>query len=221
MTAVLTPNDAVSVVPRPTARPIWRTYGGGGIAVGGSLLLIATIMEWAMFAQGGPGSAWFAPFALTFYAALVLLALATIPLAFGSTGSDGLMRRSVLGKAGILAYGWGFLASQIAYLLSVYVLGPGTERDAVGAIGAVFTALQVAGALAAIVAVLRGDVATGLARWVLIPAVAVGIAGGALSNAGAPLEATMAVFCLSALAQSIVGVSFLVSRQAAPRRRAA
>jgi hypothetical protein len=201
---------------RPSSRPVWRTYGGGGLLLGGAVLLFATVVEWIAYAGGAGDIGALLTYGIAFVAALAVLAVSTLPLALGSTGRDGVVGASVLGRIALVAYGWLFLAAQIALLFATFAEGGDVASTASLAI----TVAQTVAAIVAVVVIVRARIATGVARWSFAVSVAVGIVAGALANATPALDAVMVGFCLSAISIALVGLTYLVGRDASTEARA-
>lgn len=198
----------VAVDPRLSARPIWRSYGGGGLILGGVVLLAATLVEWAYGAGEGKDGVLGMTYGIAFLVALVVLAAATLPLALGTTGRDGIVRGSTLGRIGLIGYGVAFLGAQIAYLYMSF-----TTVDA-SAVNLVLSIVQTLCAILAVVAIVRARVVSGVARWSFLVSVVIGVVAGISSNAGAPFEAVMIGFCISAASIAFVGATYLFSAEA-------
>jgi hypothetical protein len=133
----------------------WRLFGGGGLIVGGVLWLIV-----ALAGVGGALGTWLQ------IIAYIALALAGFALAFGQTGSNGVVGGSVLGKLSFIAFGVGFALLALLPLLGFVGVGLppvlATVAIVLIAIGAV---------IGAVVAYQKG-VARGIARWIFfVPAV--------------------------------------------------
>jgi hypothetical protein len=198
-------------------RPVWRSYGGGGLALGGTVLLAATIVEWVAYAEGADDGVLLLAYGIAFVAALSVLAVATLPLAFGATGRDGVVGASTVGRIALVGYGWAFLASQIALLFATFALAP-DAASAARTTSLVLSLVQAAAGIAAAVIVFRAEIATGLARVSLGVSVVIGIVAGVIAGAGAPLELMMLAFCASAVSIALVGLTY-VSGPASVRRR--
>lgn len=206
---------SASDVAETSARPVWRSYGGGGLALGGLVLLCATFVEWAYYAQGAVDDVLLLSYGVTFVAALVVLAVSTVPLAFGSTGRDGVVGRSLAGRIALVGYGWVFLAAQVALLLATFA---GVE--AASTVNLVLTLVQTGCAVVAVVVVYRARIARGAARWSLALSVLVGIVAGVVSNVAPSLDVVMAAFCLSAASIAFAGVTYVLWRPVRSRRTA-
>lgn len=204
--------DAPSVSDAPVpARPVWRTYGGGGLLLGGSVLLFATIIEWIASADPAAGDGMLLAYGVAFVAALAVLAASVLPLALGSTGRNGVVGASMLGRVALIAYGWLFLAAQVALLFATYADGGG----AAAVLSLALTGAQTIAAVVAVVVIARARVATGVARWSFAASVAAGIVAGAVANAAPSLEIVMIGFCVSATSIALVGLTYLGQRSGA------
>lgn len=196
-------------VARP-ARPVWSRLGGGGVTAAGSLLFVATILEYFYVTSDDPSDALLVPFVITFSLSLLVYLAAAFPLAFGAHGDDGIVGSSVAGKAGFIGFGVFILAAQMVYLLSNYFTEPDSDFAAANAASLVLIGLQYLSALVAAVVVMRAGVATGFARWSLLAMLMLGIACGIVAQTGS-FEVLTAAYLVSTAAQVVVGVSYLTA----------
>lgn len=132
----------------------WRLFGGGGLLVGGLIWLLGEILKYA--SQMTVGS-WLEA------VGVVVVGVALFFVAFGQTGSNGAVGKSVLGKAALVVFGIGWLLLGIVWVLAVAGAPIGIAGTLV-TIGAVL--LAVGGVVASII-VLQAGVARGAARWIL------------------------------------------------------
>jgi hypothetical protein len=120
----------------------WRLFGGGGLALGGLLWLIATVVP------GAPG--WLGG------VALIVIAAALVFVAFGQTGSNGAVGASLPGKISLVVFALGWL------LLGINAFVP------LGATVALIAAiLVIVGGFASAWFIFSRRVAKGAAGWVL------------------------------------------------------
>ncbi|MER3389526.1 MAG: hypothetical protein RJQ01_05785 [Microcella sp.] len=176
----------------------WRIFGGGAMLAGSVAWLIALLIQAA--GQGGEISTW-----LTIIGFL-LLAASGFFLAFGQTGSNGVVGGSVLGKLGFVAFGVGFLLMAIVPLLAALGVALPGELVTVGAI-----LLVVGGIVGAIVTYQKG-VARGSARWFFaIPAV-VALIWVATTLGWIAIGGNILVTIL-VIAYAVAGLLFLLNRR--------
>jgi len=203
----------VSTRPSST-RPVWQRYGGGGILIAAILLLVATILEYVYWTADGDQTGTFVVFVIAFSLSLLLYLASMFPLAFGGHGDDGIVGRSIAGKAGSIAFGVLFLAGQALYLLANYFTDAASDFAAANVASIVLAVLQYVAALVASIVIVRAGVARGLARWSLLVATIVGLVFGIIVQTGTSLELTTILYCISTVVQALVGVSYLT----APRK---
>lgn len=196
-----------------SAPPVWRTYGGGGLVVGGGVLLIATIVEWVAVAGGAVDSLLLLAYGILFVLALTVLAASCAALALGTTGRDGIVRGSLLGRAALIGYGVLFLLAQAAQLLERFA-----GADALANVSLGLSVLQIVCGVTAAVVAARAGVLTGFARVALLPSVLIGLLAGMVAASGAALDAVMIGFCVSAASIVLVGAAYTVSRPVARRQ---
>jgi hypothetical protein len=162
-----------SLVPA-TPNRVWSRLGGGAIALGGTLLLTATVIEVAL--RDDAAGPMLPVFAVLFLASAAVLALAMLPLALGSTGADGITGTRTLGKVALLCFGAVFVLNQTLYFGATYGAPAGTDLSAVAWLPVVLNAAQFVLLLTASIAVVRAGVTTGAARWALLAMTVVTIA---------------------------------------------
>ncbi len=172
----------------------WRLYGGGGLILGGLLWLIVAIIG-----AGGIGM-WLQ------IVAYIALAIAGFMLAFGETGSNGVVGGSVLGKIGFVAFGIGFA---ILALVPLLALG-GVALPAELAIVAVVL-IAVGAVVGAIVAFQKG-VARGVARWIFFVPAVLAVVWLFVTVGSVALGGNILVILLS-LALALAGVAYLLNRK--------
>lgn len=170
----------------------WRIFGGGGMLAGGLLWLIALIV--AAAGAGGPIPAWLTA------VGYLLLGASGFFLAFGQTGSNGVVGGSVLGKIGFVAFGVGFLLLGLLPLLGVL----GTS---------VFVAILVVlgGIIGAVVTYQKG-VARGAARWFFAVPIAMSIVW-LLATSNVLAIAGNVLPLLVALAYALAGLVLMLNRR--------
>lgn len=204
--------DASTSTPaaRPGRRPAWGVWGGGLITVGGTLLLIATLVEVPL--QEDASGALLALFAVLFLGSAVAHALAMVPLSGGRTGADGIVGGSVVGRLALLGFGAVFLTSQTVYFVVTYALPPVDDYSGAFVLTLVLSVTQLLLLLVASLVVLRAGVAVGAARWALLALTVVAVVTGAVANAADSLAvATVALLC-STGAQIVVGLVLATTR---------
>lgn len=207
---------ASSAAPR-SPRPVWQRLGGGGILVAAALLLVATILEYVYWGADGDRSATLIAFIPIFSLSLLVYFAAMFPLAFGRSGSDGIVADSVVGKASLIAFGTLFLANETLYLIANYFTDPASDFVAANVASLILAALQYLAALVAAVVIIRAGIARGAARWSLLIAVVIGLICGSIVQSTDSLELTTFFYGISTLVQILVGISYLT----APRKEAA
>lgn len=139
----------------------WRIFGGGGMLAGGLLWLIALIV--AAAGAGGPIPAWLT--ALGY----LLLGVSGFFLAFGQTGSNGVVGGSVLGKLGFVAFGIGFILLGLVPLIG----STGTSLPAGTTTFAVV--LMVLGGIVGAIVTYQKGIARGVARWFFAVPIAISV----------------------------------------------
>lgn len=128
----------------------WRLFGGGGIALGALLWLIAAIV--------GPSSELILWLNLL---ALLLIAAGFFFVAWGQTGSNGAVGNLLWGKLALWAVALGFLLYAVFVLLFLIQVAYVTELATIGWV------LITLGAIAAAVAISTKGVAKGVAKFAL------------------------------------------------------
>lgn len=176
----------------------WRIFGGGGMLAGGLLWLIALIV--AAAGAGGPITGWLMTLGF------LLLGASGFFLAFGQTGSNGVVGGSVLGKLGFVAFGIGFLLLGLIPLLSSF----GTSLPAGTA--TVATVLIVIGGVIGAVVTYQKSVARGAARWILAIPVVISIVW-LFSTAGWLALGGNVLVTLLALAFTLAGLVLMLNRR--------
>ena len=176
----------------------WRIFGGGGMLAGGLLWLIALIV--AAAGAGGPISGWL------YTIGLLLLGASGFFLAFGETGSNGVVGGSVLGKLGFVALGVGFLLLGLIPLLASFGT---TVPDGLLTLGIVL--IVIGGIIGAIVTYQKG-VARGAARWIFFIPAAIAVVW-ALSTLGFVLIQGNVLTTLLALAYALAGLVLMLNRR--------
>lgn len=190
------PDPAARADPLTGTVPLaqWRQLGGGGLVLAGVLQSAGAVVT-AFPDVLGP-SAWFFPLADLF------LAIAAAFVAFGSTGSNGAVGTSVLGKLATVVFGIGWLV-----VFATGVFGGGSALTTYIAL-----ALVAVGGLVAGLVILSRGVATGVAGYAFIVMVVFG--GLYLAESAASLLPhdwwVGLVFGLLVVA---TGVAYVASRQ--------
>jgi hypothetical protein len=188
-------------------RPAWSRLGGGGILAAALLLFSATILEYFYWVPaGGDSPALLVAILVTFGLSILLYLLCVFPLAFGSTGSNGIVGRSVVGKIALLAFGIGFAALQTTYLMNTYITG----GDA-GAVSPVLAAVQYLGVLVAAIIIARVGIATGAARWALLVGAVVSAVCQVVVQTAVSYEVVTIAYSVSTIVQAAVGVTYLIA----------
>lgn len=176
----------------------WRLFGGGGMLAGGLLWLIALIV--AAAGSSGPLTGWLTTIGF------LLLGASGFFLAFGQTGSNGVVGGSVLGKLGFVAFGIGFLLLGLIPLLGSF----GTALPA-GTATVALVLIVIGGIIGAIVTYQKG-VARGAARWFFAVPVVLSIVWLFVTAGWLALGGTILV-TLVALAFALAGLVFLLNRR--------
>lgn len=175
----------------------WRLFGGGGMLLGALLWLIALLVAGA--GSGGELTSW-----LTIIGFL-LLGASGFFLAFGQTGSNGVVGGNVLGKVAFVAFGVGFLLLGLVPLLSVLgVALPGELRT----IGVVLIAV---GAIVGAIITYQKGVARGLSRWFFFVPAILSVLWLATTLGWISIGAILAT--IVAAAYVIAGLLFLLNRR--------
>lgn len=176
----------------------WRIFGGGGMLAGGLLWVIALLV--AAAGSGGEITTW-----LTIIGFL-LLGASGFFLAFGETGSNGVVGGSILGKLGFVAFGVGFLLLGLVPLLGALGTAMPTGLTTLGAV-----LLVIGGIIGAIVTYQKG-VARGVARWFFAVPVVISIVWLATTLGWLVIGGNLLVTIL-AIAYAIAGLLFLLNRR--------
>lgn len=196
----------------PSRTAVWARGGGAGIALGGALLLAATVVEALVW----DGADLLGLFAALFITSVTVLAAAMLPLALGSTGANGITGGRMLGTIALLAFGAVFATNQMIYLVTTY--GPsGAAGDDAGRIDTawlapVLGALQLVLLLTAAIVVARAGTATGAARWALLALSLVAIVTGVVATFATDPAVTIVALISSTVAQVITGIVLLAHR---------
>lgn len=168
----------------------WRLFGGIGLIVGGLLWTLHIVLVQARLLATGP---WI------FLVALLVIAVALVPLAFGETGSNGIVGNYTLGKLALAIYAAGFVLFAVN--------GAASLGDVVVAIAA---ALLIIGGLVSAYAIYRKRVAKGAARAFLFLPALVGTLW-AIGVAWAPALSLWGIQIAFALLLAIAGGLYLVN----------
>jgi hypothetical protein len=176
----------------------WRLFGGGAMFAGGLLWVIALLV--ASAGSGGDITTW-----LTIIGFL-LLGASGFFLAFGETGSNGVVGGSILGKLGFVAFGVGFLLLGIVPLLGALGFSAPGGLTTLGAV-----LIVIGGIIGAIVTYQKG-VARGAARWFFAVPVVISIVWLASTLGWLALGGNLLVTLL-AVAYAIAGLLFLLNRR--------
>ena len=173
----------------------WRLFGGGGLILGGVLWLIL-----ALASLTGALGTWVQ------IIAFLALAIAGFMLAFGQTGSNGVVGGSVLGKIGFVAFGVGFALLALVPLLGLF----GTSLPAaLTTVGIVLIAL---GAVVGAIVAFQKGVARGVARWIFFVPAVLALVWMFVTLGWVALGGNILVILLS-LALAIAGVAYLLNRK--------
>ncbi len=173
----------------------WRLFGGGGLLLGGVLWLIVTLAS-----IGGAVDTWMR------IVAFVALAIAGFMLAFGQTGSNGVVGGSVFGKLGFVAFAVGFVVLALIPLLGLAGTALPAGLDTVGIV-----LIAVGAVVGAIVAYQKG-VARGAARWILFVPAVLSVVWMLVTVGLIALAGNVLVILLS-LGFALAGVAYLLNRR--------
>ena len=176
----------------------WRIFGGGGMLAGGLLWLIALIV--AATGAGGPVTGWLTTIGF------LLLGASGFFLAFGQTGSNGVVGGSVLGKLGFVAFGVGFLLLGLIPLLASF----GTTLPA-GTATVAAVLIVIGGSIGAVMIYQKG-IARGAARWIFGVPVVISIVWLAATAGWLAIGGNILVTLL-ALAYALAGVVLMLNRR--------
>lgn len=196
----------------PSRTAVWARGGGTGIALGGALLLAATVVEALVW----DGADLVGLFAALFITSITVLATAMLPLALGSTGADGIAGGRMLGTIALLAFGAVFATNQMIYFVTTY--GPAsTAGDTAGGIdiawlAPVLGALQLVLLLTAAIVVARAGIATGAARWALLALSLVAMVTGIVATLAIDPAVTIVALISSTVTQVVTGIVLLAHR---------
>ncbi|MEV7692884.1 hypothetical protein AB0N73_06080 [Microbacterium sp. NPDC089189] len=211
MHTTVTPPIAARTASRPIDRT-WSRWGGTGIALGGALLLAATVVEVTLWDDAS--GALLPLFTLLFLASTAVHALAMLPLALGSTGADGITGTRMVGKAALLGFGAVFLLNQTLYFVTTYGSPDGVDLSLIGWLPLTLAAAQLVLLLTASIAVVRAGVATGAARWALLALTVVAAIVGAVAGASGDVAVVTVALMSSCVTQIVVGLVFVGARPA-------
>ncbi|MCC4908085.1 hypothetical protein [Microbacterium sp. cx-59] len=198
-----------------TSHPAWARGGGGAIAVGGALLLAATVVEVPLWDDvAGP---MLPLFTALFLASAVVHALAMLPLALGSTGADGVVGTPnrvtrMVGTVALLGFGAIFLLNQTLYYVTTYGAPDGAGYSTIAWFPPLLAGAQLVFLLAASIAVVRAGVATGAARWSLLALTIVAAIAGAVAGASGEVTVVTIALVSSCVAQIVVGAVLFGAR---------
>lgn len=173
----------------------WRLFGGGGLILGGVLWLIVTIASLA-----GALGTWVQ------IIAFIALAIAGFMLAFGQTGSNGVVGGSLLGKLGFIAFGIGFALLALGPLLG---LAGTTLPPELATVGIVLIAI---GAVVGAIVAYQKGVARGIARWIFFVPAVLAVVWLFVTLGWVTLGGNILVILLS-LALALGGVAYLLNRK--------
>lgn len=176
----------------------WRLFGGGGMLAGGLLWLIALIV--AAAGAGGPISSWLTTIGF------LLLGASGFFLAFGETGSNGVVGGSLIGKLGFVVFGVGFLLVGLVPLLGAFGVALPAGAITVGSV-----LIVIGGIIGAIVTYQKG-VARGVARWFFAVPVVLSLVW-MLATSNVLAIAGNILPTLVALAYTLAGLLFLLNRR--------
>ncbi len=172
----------------------WRLFGGGGLILGGLLWFIVAIIG-----AGGIGT-WLQ------IVAYIALAIAGFMLAFGETGSNGVVGGSVLGKIAFVAFGIGFAILALVPLLGFAGVSLPAELAIVAIVLIAFGAV-----VGAIVAYQKG-VARGIARWIFFVPAVLALVWLFVTLGWVAIGGNILAILLS-LALALAGVAYLLNRK--------
>jgi hypothetical protein len=165
--------------------------------LGALLWLIALLVTGA--GSGGELTTW-----LTIIGFL-LLGVSGFVLAFGQTGSNGVVGGNLLGKLGYIAVGVGFLLLGLVPLLGI--LGAALP----GELGTIAVVLIAVGAIVAAIITYQKGVARGISRWFFFVPAILSVLWLATTLGWISIGAILAT--VVALAYAIAGLLFLLNRR--------
>ncbi len=172
----------------------WRLFGGGGLILGGLLWLIVAIIG-----EGGIGM-WLQ------IVAFIALAIAGFMLAFGQTGSNGVVGGSVLGKIAFVAFGIGFAILALVPLLALAGVALPAELSIVAIV------LIALGAIVGAIVAFQKGVARGIAKWIFFVPAVLALVWLFVTLGWVALGGNILVILLS-LALALAGVAYLLNRK--------
>ncbi len=196
---------------RSVSRPRWQTTGGGTFLAAAALLAVATLFEYPLLNDPSSRTVIFWIFVVLFAGSAILFLIASSALAFGSTGSNGIIGRSVLGKVGLLGFGVFWLLAQGIYLLWAYFL-TAPDSSAFETLTTVLTILMFASATLAGVMVAVKHIATGIARWSILIGLVISAIASTAARSTSSAELLTVLYVVSALVLAFVGVTYLRAR---------
>ena len=195
----------------------WRILGGGTLLVAALLLLLASILEANPITHPADHDAGFWLFAIVYSLSSILFLLAVFPLAFGSSGSNGIVSDSALGKTGLIAFGVFCLVSRELYLVGTYFTNR-TATDTASNLSNLASLLLFVGAIIAGIVIARRGVAQGIARWSMLIALAISLITTALTFTTDATATIRVLDCISALGQAFAGYTYLTAKTTRTRR---
>ncbi|MBK0419832.1 hypothetical protein JD276_12385 [Leucobacter sp. CSA1] len=199
-----------SAPPQRAARPAWARWGGAGVLTGGVLLLLATLVEVALAEERAP--ALLALFSVLFLGSTLVHAAATVALAGGRSGADGIAGRSALGRLALLAFGAVFMTNQFVYYTVSYALPPVDDYSGAflltGGLGIAQFVLMLTGS----VGIVRGGAVSGVARWAFPALTVVALGTGMIATFTDSFAVATAALLASTVAQIVVGAVLFTAR---------
>ena len=172
----------------------WRAWGGGGLAVGGVLWVVATFVGIASVTAVGLAAS---------LLAIIGLGFGLVYVSYGSTGTDGAVGGWAFGRAAIVSFAAGYLLLGVTGGVSAFGIAVSELLPLLAC------ALIVVGGPAAAFAVFRAGVVSGIPRWLLFLPAGWGILYvlsifGLLPIGGVLLPATLGVlFAVTGLGYAI------------------
>lgn len=167
----------------------WRLYGGGGLLIGGILWLLSILF-------GGEASGWL------LIIAFIIIGVALFIVAFGQTGGNGAVGKSMPGKIALVVYGLG-------WILLALVAMAGLPEIAT-TIAGIFL---IVGGLIGAWYVYTKRVAKGTAKWILFLPAIWGILWVAGSLLGVTVSPVWLVPVILAVLLAVTGFAYLWNRR--------
>ncbi len=167
----------------------WRLYGGGGLLVGGFLWLLSILL-------GGEAASWL------LIAAYLIIGIALFIVAFGQTGGNGAVGKSLPGKIALVVYGIGWLILGLAAIASL----PAIATTIAGI-------LIIVGGLIGAWYIYTKRVAKGTAKWILFLPAVWGILWIAGSLFGVTVAPEWLVPVILAVLIGLTGLAYLWNRR--------